>query len=114
MDNAALASTIQVYTDGSGFEVYAGAAALLIHTDGIHRTQHVLCYCLGPLTEHTVYEGEAVGIILGVHLLATKDEEFASEPCSISLDNQAVIRATKHQHHAQPGHGLLDVFRDPN
>ncbi|VDC00148.1 unnamed protein product [Peniophora sp. CBMAI 1063] len=61
---------------------------------------------------HTVYEAEAVGIILGAHLLASEEQEFASEPSSISLDNQAVIRASEHQQRAQPGHGLLDIFRD--
>lgn len=103
---------IQVYTDGSGYEGYAGAAALLVRTDGVHKLQRVLCYTLGPLTEHTVYEAEAVGIILGMYLIQTEEREFAAEPCSISLDNQAVIRATEHAQRAQPGHHLLDTFRD--
>ncbi|VDC04308.1 unnamed protein product [Peniophora sp. CBMAI 1063] len=111
-DNDTLETVIRVYTDGSGYKGFAGAAALLIRTDGIHNMTRILRYCLGPLTQHTVYEAEAVGIILGAHLLATEEREFASEPSSISLDNQAVIRASKHQQRAQPGHGLLDVFRD--
>ncbi|VDB89214.1 unnamed protein product [Peniophora sp. CBMAI 1063] len=105
-------SVVRVYTDGSGYEGHAGAAAVLVRTDGVHTERRVLRYRLGPLTEHTVYEAETVGIILGAHLLLTEDAATASRPSSISLDNQAVIRATKHLHKAKPGHSLLDRFRD--
>ena len=54
---------------------------------------------------------EAVGIILGAHLLLTEDPEFVSKDSSISLDNQAVICATEHLHLAKPGHYLIDQFR---
>ncbi|VDB85625.1 unnamed protein product [Peniophora sp. CBMAI 1063] len=105
-------SVIRVYSDGSGYNGYAGAAAVLIRTDGVHEQRRVLRYRLGPLTEHTVYEAEAVGVLLGAHLLHTEEPEHASKPSSISLDNQAVIRATEHCTKAQPGHYLLDLFRD--
>lgn len=110
--DAEMESVVRVYTDGSGFEGYAGAAAVLVRTDGVHDERRVLRYCLGPLTEHTVYEAESVGILLGAHLLLTEAEETASRPLSISLDNQAVIRATEHLHKAKPGHCLIDRFRD--
>ena len=77
-NNNNLSSTIRVYTDGSGYKGYAGAVALLARVDGVHNLQRVLRYSLGPLTEHTIYEAEAVGIILGNHLLLTEDREFAS------------------------------------
>ncbi|VDB87722.1 unnamed protein product [Peniophora sp. CBMAI 1063] len=110
-EDAEMDAVIRVYTDGSGYKDQAGAAAVLVRTDGIHEHRRVLRYHLGPLSEHTVHEAEAVGIILGAHLLLTEDPEFASRDSSISLDNQSVIRAAEHIQRAQPGHYLLDQFR---
>lgn len=111
-EDAEMDSVIRIYSDGSGYKDQAGAAAVLVRTDGVHEHRRVLRYHLGPLTEHTVYEAETVGIILGAHLLLTEDPEHASRDSSISLDNQAVIRAVEHMERAKPGHYLLDIFHD--
>ncbi|VDC04045.1 unnamed protein product [Peniophora sp. CBMAI 1063] len=105
-----LTTDIRVYTDGSGLDGQAGAAAVLARFDGLHDIRRTLRYHLGPLSEHTVYEAEALGVILGAHLLATEVER-AAKTVSISLDNQPVIRASEQPHRAQPGHYLLDEFR---
>ncbi|VDC03412.1 unnamed protein product [Peniophora sp. CBMAI 1063] len=106
-----LDTDIRVYSDGSGLDGQAGAAAVLVWFDGVRDTRRTLCYHLGPLTQHTVYEAEAIGIVLGAHLILTETVD-PSRPSSISLDNQPVIRTTRQVHRAQPGHYLLDEFRE--
>jgi ribonuclease HI len=91
---------VKVYADGSGFEGRVGVCAVLIRGT---RTR-TLKYCLGTLTEHTVYEAEAVGVLLGQHLLK---EERSLRRVSINIDNQAVIKATD-KHDPRPGHHLID------
>lgn len=86
----------QVYTDRLGYKGYAGAAALLVRSDGIHNLRRVLGYKLGPLKKHAVYEAEGVGIPLGIHLICTEEHKFAAVPSTISPDKQTVIRATEH------------------
>ena len=68
-----------------------------------------LCYHLGNDSEHTVFEAEAVGLILAAQLLLTRSE--ASFPATIFVDNQAVIRSGV-QPAAKPGHYLLFHFRN--
>jgi ribonuclease HI/exonuclease III len=91
---------IRVYSDGSGYEGYAGACAVLIRDD----KQKTLKYRLGKLTKHTVYEAEGVAVILGEHLIEC---ERNPRKTSISLDNQAVIRATD-KNDLKPGHYVID------
>jgi ribonuclease HI len=92
---------IRIYSDGSGYKGKAGAAATLYRGNNRPRT---LQYCLGKLTEHTVYEAEAMGVTLGLHLLR---KEVAPKQSSISIDNQAVINATDIKQ-ARPSHYLID------
>ena len=54
-----------IYTDSSGYKDQV-AALVILFTNG--RRTAELCYRLRPLTEHTVLEGELVGIIMGLHL----------------------------------------------
>jgi hypothetical protein len=56
---------IMIYTDGSGCDGGIGAAAVL-YRKGVKK-KHLQRH-LGPDTEHTVYEGELVGILLALHL----------------------------------------------
>lgn len=44
--------------------------------------------------------------------MLNEDPELACRDSSISLDNQAVIRAAEYLQRAEPGHYLLDHFRD--
>ncbi|KAG2046295.1 hypothetical protein BDR06DRAFT_856134, partial [Suillus hirtellus] len=60
---------------------------------------------LGKIEEHTVYEGEIVGMILAVELGRTRPT------MALGVDNQAAIRATS-GFQSQPGHYLIDIFHD--
>ncbi|KAG2746896.1 hypothetical protein P692DRAFT_20690849, partial [Suillus brevipes Sb2] len=63
---------------------------------------------LGDDQEHTVYEGELIGMILAVELLR---EEGGKGTMSLGIDNQAAIHATK-VFASKPGHHLMDKFHD--
>lgn len=65
-----------------------GAAATLIRRGKPART---LRYHLGPASEHTVYEAELVGLLLGMQLIRT--ERRSNTTCAIGADNQAAIQA---------------------
>jgi ribonuclease HI len=78
-------SDVIIYADGSGIKGKAGAAAVIYRGDG---TPKVLRYCLGPLTEHTTFDTEAIGITLAAHLLGQEKNVWRA---TISLDNQVVI-----------------------
>jgi ribonuclease HI len=95
-----------IYSDGSGFEDQIGAAAVL-YRNGTP-VKH-LQYYLGPIEEHTVYEGELVGILLALHLLTSIQSR--RQKVKINLDNQAAIISTL-GNRSQPAHYLLDAIND--
>jgi ribonuclease HI len=94
---------VSLYCDGSGFEDGIGASAVL-YINKIE--QKSLRYFLGPSTEHTVYEGELVGLSLALHLLNSLSFQLHSHTV-IGTDNQAAIRALNNQR-SHPAHYLLD------
>ncbi|KAG5725032.1 hypothetical protein E4T56_gene12430 [Termitomyces sp. T112] len=96
-------SRTSVYCDGSGFKGGIGASAVL-YIDGEEVTS--LRYHLGSAAEHTVYEGEAVGFTLGLHLLSTLNRQLRGLTI-MGSDSQAVIKALKNQR-PHPAHHLLD------
>ena len=57
---------IQVYSDGSGIEGKIGVAAVL-YRDVV--LQGELRFHLGSDKHHTVYEGEGIGMVLGLELI---------------------------------------------
>ena len=59
-------ATFKVYTDGSGQDSMAGAAAVLYKG---HTLVGLLRYHLGSLEQHTTYEAELIGILLGLWLI---------------------------------------------
>ena len=67
-----------------------------------------LRYRLGSLDEHEVYDGELVGLILGLGLLK-KDKNLRS--ISFWIDNQAAIRVLVTLN-CGPSHYLLNAFHD--
>jgi ribonuclease HI len=93
--------------DRSAIEGAVGAAAVLMQ-DG--EVKDKLRFYLGKDSEHMVYEGEIVGMILAVELLRRAG---GGERASVALgvDNQAAIRGTK-LFNSQPGHYLMDIFHD--
>lgn len=91
-----------MYTDGSGIDRQIGAAATL-YRNGIRKT--TLRYRLGSKEHHTVYEGEAIGTILGAQLV--KKEKKARKGIGFGIDNHATIRNLSSIKPA-PGHHLID------
>jgi ribonuclease HI len=101
-DSQHFGDEIMIYSDGSGYKDMIGAAAVMYSNE-----QEVgsLRFLLGPITEHTVFEGELVGVLLGMHL-ASKIRG-RRKTVNISLDNQAAIQALTDQR-PQPAHKIMD------
>lgn len=96
---------IRVYSDGSGYRDGIGAAAVL-YDNGRELTS--LRYHLGSSREHTVFEGEIVGILLGLQLIAKSCAANNGRlEVSISLDNTSPITALNDQK-TKPSQYLLD------
>lgn len=95
----------RVYSDGSAVEGGVGGAAVLMRGDAVEKERR---FHLGTTEEHTVYEGEIVGMILAVQLLR---EAGGEGTMALGVDNQAAIKATS-AFSSQPGHYLMDHFHD--
>jgi ribonuclease HI len=93
-----------VYTDGSGLNGNIGAAAVLYRPNS---STAMLRYHLGTIQQHTVYESEAVGLLLAAQLLL--EEQDIVKPVSIFVDNQATIKSSD-VFQTKPGHYLIDLF----
>jgi ribonuclease HI len=70
----------------------------------------VLCYHLGSLKEHTVYEAEILGLTLSLHLLLNLKRRLC-DPIVLGTDSQATLRALDNQR-SHVGHHLLDCVHD--
>ncbi|KAF8985895.1 hypothetical protein BDQ17DRAFT_1259946, partial [Cyathus striatus] len=82
-----------------------GSSAVLYHK-GVFQKR--LRYCLGLATNHTVYNAECTGLVLGAHLLSTLPiGSYIS--VSFAVDNQAAISAAGN-HHSLSGHHIIDQF----
>lgn len=68
--------------------------------------KEVLLFHLSSILEHTVYEAEAVGLIMGMHLLTKYQCQFCSK-ILLRRDSQAVLCVLKNQL-THPGQYLLD------
>jgi len=79
---------VQVFMDGSALNSMVGAATILTREGN---PLHMLHLTLGPEDEHTVYEAELAGILLGMHLIST--ESHGSTTFAMGVDNQVVISA---------------------
>ncbi|KAJ3486250.1 hypothetical protein NLI96_g4374 [Meripilus lineatus] len=96
-------SSMCIYSDGSGFKGGIGAAAWARGKDGgeVWRLHH-----LGQGADHTVFEGEVDGTVLGLDIVASTPRITRA---TILLDNQAAIRAINDQP-ARPGQYLVNLF----
>lgn len=97
-------NSIKVYTDGSGYEGNIGAAAVLYRNGVIKRKRRMR---LGSMKHHMVYEGEGIGMILGLELI--REEREVEGMVSMGIDNTAAICAT-HAIKPGPGHHIWDIF----
>ena len=93
-----------LYSDGSGYKGRIGAVAVLRR--GGEKVEEMR-FELGSMKNHTVYEGEVMGMILAVELL--KRERRRVRTISLGIDNMAAIQATT-LCHPGPGHYLMDIF----
>lgn len=96
-------SSISVFCDGSGFEGGISASAVL-YVDGVEASNWK--YHLGSGAEHTVYEGEIIGLSLGLHMLQNLTRQLRGKVV-FGSDSQATLRALKNQR-SHPAHHLLD------
>ena len=97
---------IKIYTDGSAHDGKVGAAAIMIK-DG--KNMGKLRYHLGKDSEHTVFEAELVGILLGLQLI--KDSRQSNLTYTIGVDNQAAIKSLTSMMD-KPGHYLAAEILD--
>ena len=86
-------STFSVYCNRSGYEGSIGAATVL-YINSIELSH--LLYHLDPETDHTVYEGEWVGLNLALHLLSLLCIILYPK-VAIGTNNQAAIKALTNQ-----------------
>ena len=94
-----------LYSDGSGHDGKIGAAAVLRHRG---RQVSSLHFELGADTDHTVYKGEIVCMILAIELLKKAPR---ARKISLAINNKAVILATR-TFSSKPGHYLMDIFHE--
>lgn len=73
---------VRVYVDGSGYKGGIGAAAILYEGT---RVIAVRRYHLGKATKYTVHNGEAVGIIMGIHTSPYRLHEAAQRSSNSGL-----------------------------
>ena len=88
--DATAVEEIKVYSDGSAHDGKVGAAAILRRKG---RPDRALQLYLGNTEQHTVYEAELVGMLMGLHLIRT--ERRSTVKCVLNMDNQAALVAIK-------------------
>ena len=98
---------MKIYSDGSGHDGHIGAAAVLIYG---HREPKVARHYLGPDTEHTVYEGECVGQLLGMGLLQRHTSNLSHSDTALLVDNQSSI-TSHHARKPRPGSYIIESIR---
>src|SRR5271155_3419445 len=86
----------RIYSDGSGKDGKVGASAVMYFG---FRVPRMARYHLGSLKQHTVYEGECVGQLLGLQLLLDSGINHNRSKISIGIDSQAAIK--RHINHAR-------------
>ena len=104
-DNEHCNRGVVIYTDRSGLQGTIGTAAILF-INGIRTDE--LRYQLSSDKQHTVFEGELVAILLGLHLARRHIETHPS--FSISVDNQAAIKSISNNQ-AQPAQYIIDKVK---
>jgi ribonuclease HI/exonuclease III len=91
---------VKIYTDGSAQDGEVGAAAVLTRNGKPVKTMHLH---LGKASEHTVFEAELTGLILGLQMV--KEYRKGNFTFAIGADNQAALRALSSKLN-KPGHYL--------
>ena len=84
------ANAIERIEDGSAHNGGIGVAAIL-KRDG--KSDCILKLYLGTTEQHTVYEAELVGMIMGLHII--KRERRSNTSCVLNVNNRAALVAIK-------------------
>src|ERR1700690_1244517 len=99
------AAAIQIYTDGSGMDGTVGAAAVLYRN---RQQKRSLRFQLGSDRDHTVFEAEGIGLVLGMELLR---QERTVSRATLAADNVASILRSASTN-AAPAQYIWDMFHD--
>ena len=94
-----------MFTDGSSINNLIGAAVIAYAS---HQTWS-LSYGLGPISQHTIFEGKLVGVLLTLELLCSVQATMTTT--MITLNNQAAI-STIANNMQQLGQYLLDEVHE--
>jgi ribonuclease HI len=94
---------VKVYSDGSVQEGKVGVAAIPIRPGKETRKLH---YHLGTADQHTIFEAELVGLLLGLHLIKT---EKTRTSYALGADNQAALAVAMTPSNSS-GHYLANLF----
>ena len=93
----------KIFTDRSGANDKIGASAVLYRNG---RLGNLLQFLLGSIHQHTVYEGEAIGVLLALHIIWGS---WWIQSANIYIDNRAAITATTARK-SQAGHYIFDAI----
>lgn len=102
----------KIYTDGSGQDGKAGAAAIL-YKGGQQEPLAIQHYHLGPTAKYMTYDAEWTGLLLAIWLITTVlkiQEHIIISNISIYVNNQSVIK-TLNSTHTGPGQHIADAFQ---
>ena len=102
---------VRIYSDGSGKDGKVGASAVLYCGFRIPRTARLH---LGSLKQHTVYEGECVGQLLGLRLLLVSGINLNRCKVSLGVDSQAVIRRHNNPTRASASYIIEEIYKIVN
>ena len=93
----------KIFTDGSSMNNKIGASTVLYRDN---RCKTSLWYQLGHISHHTVYKGEATGILLATNVIL---RETHIHSAIIYIDSRALTLATILMS-PSPGHYIIDAF----
>jgi len=103
-DKENFTNEMMIYTDSSCYKDKVGLSAVL-YINGL-KTE-LLKHQLGTKQEHTVFEAELVGILLGTHLAKCHLAAWTPTNINFSINNQATIKAMQ-KNKLQPVQYLID------
>src|SRR5271168_4739184 len=97
---------VKIYTDGSGKDGKIGASAVLYFGFRVPLTAR---FHLGSIKQHTVYEGECVGQLLGLKLLSNSGINLNRSAVSIGVDNQAAIKRHENRSRSSASYTVEEI-----